>query len=140
MRLAFPSTTQIAGKTAINITHDKDESRNIITHYWYDYEIDPKKQVLQGYTLKGVFKVNTHAVDGQYDVLTQGLVGQPNGQEGFELHYHDVNNPITPKPNEGDSGVDILKGDYEILKYQSGDTIIPTNESEGLYPRGNGSP
>lgn len=140
MRLAFPSTTQIAGKTAINITHDKDESGNIITHYWYDYEIDRTKQVLQGYTLKGIFKVNTHAVDGHYDVLTQGLVGQPNGQEGFELHYHEVNNPIAPKPNEGDSGVDILKGDYEILKYQSGDTIIPTNESEGLYPRGNALP
>ena len=140
MRLAFPSTTQIAGKTAINITHDKDESGNIITHYWYDYEIDRTKQVLQGYTLKGIFKVNTHAVDGQYDVLTQGLVGQPNGQDGFELHYHEVNNSITPKPNEGDSGVDVLKGDYEILKYQSGDTIIPTNESEGLYPRGNALP
>lgn len=140
MRLAFHSTTKIAGKTAINITHDKDESGNIITHYWYDYEIEPKKQVLQGYTLKGIFKVNTHAIDGQYDSLTQGLVGQPNGQEGFELHYHEVNNPITPKPNEGDSGVDILKGDYEILKYQSGDTIIPTNESEGLYPRGNALP
>ena len=140
MRLAFPSTTKIAGKSAINITHDKDESGNIITHYWYDYEIVPTKQVLQGYTLKGIFKVNTHAVDGQYDVLTQGLVGQPNGQEGFELHYHEVNNPIAPKPNEGDSGVDILKGDYEILKYQSGDTIIPTNESEGLYPRGNNLP
>ena len=140
MRLAFPSTTQIEGKTAINITHDKDESGNIITHYWYDYEINRTKQVLQGYTLKGIFKVNTHAVDGKYDVLTQGLVGQPNGQDGFELHYHEVNNPIAPKPNEGDSGVDILKGDYEILKYQSGDTIIPTNESEGLYPRGNALP
>ena len=140
MRLAFPSTTKIAGKTAINITHDKDESGNIITHYWYDYEIVPTKQVLQGYTLKGIFKVNTHAVDGQYDVLTQGLVGQPNGQDGFELHYHEINNTIAPKPNEGDSGVDILKGDYEILKYQSGDTIIPTNESEGLYPRGNALP
>lgn len=140
MRLAFPSVTKIAGKTAINITHDKDESGNIITHYWYDYEIVPTKQVLQGYTLKGIFKVNTHAVDGKYDVLTQGLVGQPNGQDGFELHYHEVNNPIAPKPNEGDSGVDILKGDYEILKYQSGDTIIPTNESEGLYPRGKDVP
>ena len=140
MRLAFPSVTKIAGKTAINITHDKDESGNIITHYWYDYEIVPTKQVLQGYSLKGIFKVNTHAVDGQYDVLTQGLVGQPNGQEGFELHYHEINNPIAPKPNEGDSGVDVLKGDYEILKYQSGDTIIPTNESEGLYPRGNTLP
>mgnify|MGYP003084854701 CR=1 FL=1 len=140
MRLAFPSTTKIAGKTAINITHDKDESGNIITHYWYDYEIDRTKQVLQGYTLKGIFKVNTHAVDGQYDTLTQGLVGQPNGQEGFELHYHEINSQIAPKPNEGDSGVDILKGDYEILKYQSGDTIIPTNESEGLYPRGKNLP
>lgn len=140
MRLAFPSTTQIEGKTIINTTYDKDESGNIITHYWYDYEIDRTKQVLQGYTLKGIFKVNTHAVDGHYDVLTQGLVGQPNGQEGFELHYHEINNPIVPKPNEGDSGVDILKGDYEILKYQSGDTIIPTNESEGLYPRGNALP
>ena len=140
MRLAFPSVTKIADKTTINITHDKDESGNIITHYWYDYEIDRTKQVLQGYTLKGIFKVNTHAVDGQYDVLTQGLVGQPNGQEGFELHYHELNNPIASKPNEGDSGVDILKGDYEILKYQSGDTLIPTNESEGLYPRGNALP
>lgn len=140
MRLAFPSTTQIEGKTIINTTYDKDESGNIITHYWYDYEIIPTKQVLQGYTLKGIFKVNTHATDGHYDVLTQGLVGQPNGQEGFELHYHEINNPIAPKPNEGDSGVDILKGDYEILKYQSGDTIIPTNESEGLYPRGKNLP
>nr|DAE15641.1 MAG TPA: tail protein [Siphoviridae sp. ct2ZW1] len=140
MRLAFPSVTKIDGKTAINITHDKDESGNIITHYWYDYDIERTKQVLQGYTLKGIFKVNTHAVDGQYDALTQGLVGQPNGQEGFELHYHEVNNPIASKPNEGDSGVDILKGDYEILKYQSGDTIIPTNESEGLYPRGKNLP
>ena len=140
MRLAFPSTTQIEGKTIINTTYDKDESGNIITHYWYDYEIIPTKQVLQGYTLKGIFKVNTHAVDGHYDVLTQGLVGQSNGQEGFELHYHEINNPIAPKPNEGDSGVDILKGDYEIIKYQSGDTIIPTNESEGLYPRGKSLP
>lgn len=140
MRLAFPSTTQIEGKTAINVTHDKNESGEIITHYWYDYEIDRTKQVLQGYTLKGIFKVNAHLQHGHYDVLTQGLVGQPNGQEGFELHYHEINNPIAPKPNEGDSGVDILKGDYEILKYQSGDTIIPTNESEGLYPRGKNLP
>ncbi|WP_315513633.1 hypothetical protein [Prevotella histicola] len=140
MRLAFPSTTKIADKTAINITHDKDESGNIITHYWYDYEIERTKQVLQGYTLKGIFKVNTHATDGQYDALTQGLVGQPNGQEGFELHYHETNQNIPESTSNGDSGVSILKGDYEIIKYQSGDTIIPTNESEGLYPRGKDKP
>ena len=140
MRLAFPSTTQIAGKAIINTTYDKDESGNIITHYWYDYEIIPTKQVLQGYTLKGIFKVNTHATDGQYDALTQGLVGQPNGQEGFELHYHETNQNIPESTSNGDSGVSILKGDYEIIKYQSGDTIIPTNESEGLYPRGKDKP
>lgn len=140
MRLAFPSTTQIAGKNAINITHDKNESGEIITHYWYDYEIERTKQVLQGYTLKGIFKVNTHATDGQYDALTQGLVGQPNGQEGFELHYHETNQNIPESTSNGDSGVSILKGDYEIIKYQSGDTIIPTNESEGLYPRGKDKP
>ena len=140
MRLAFHSTTQIAGKTAINITHDKNESGEIITHYWYDYEIERTKQVLQGYTLKGIFKVNTHATDGQYDALTQGLVGQPNGQEGFELHYHEMNQNIPESTSNGDSGVSILKGDYEIIKYQSGDTIIPTNESEGLYPCGKNLP
>lgn len=141
MRLAFPSTTQIEGKTAINITHDKNESGEIITHYWYDYEIDRTKQVLQGYTLKGIFKVNTHATDGQYDALVQGLVGQPNGQEGFELHYHEENGyDLPPVEALGDSGVSVLTGDYEIIKYQSGDTIIPTNESEGLYPRGKNLP
>lgn len=140
MRLAFPSTTQITGKNAINITHDKNESGNIITHYWYDYEIERTKQVLQGYTLKGIFKVNTHATDGQYDALTQGLVGQPNGQEGFELHYHETDQNIPESTSNGDSGVSIIKGDYEIIKYQSGDTIIPTNESEGLYPRGKDKP
>ena len=141
MRLAFPSTTQIEGKTAINITHDKNESGEIITHYWYDYEIERTKQVLQGYTLKGIFKVNTHATDGQYDALVQGLVGQPNGQEGFELHYHEEKGyDLPPVEALGDSGVSVLTGDYEIIKYQSGDTIIPTNESEGLYPRGKNLP
>ena len=140
MRLAFPSTTQIAGRNAVNITHDRNESGESITHYWYDYGIERKKQVLQGYTLKGIFKVNTHAVDGHYYALTQGLVGQPNGQDGFELHYHEADNTIAPSPKDGDSGVSVLKGDYEIIKYQSGDAIIPTNESEGLYPRGKDKP
>lgn len=140
MRLAFPSTTQITGKNAINITRDKNESGNIITHYWYDYGIDRTKQVLQGYTLKGFFKVNAHTTNNQYDALTQALVGQPNGQDGFELHYHDTDANIPPSAQNGDSGVSVLKGDYEIIKYQSGDTIIPTNESDGLYPRGKDKP
>lgn len=134
MRLAYPTTVREEGKKIVNTTHDVDERGNNITHYWYDYELNVKQQILQGHTLKGFFKVNAHGKNNQYDVLSQSLVGQPNGQDGFELIYNEKNNPIAPK--EGDSGVNVLAGDYEIKMYQSGDTIIPTNESEGLFPRG----
>lgn len=141
MRLAYPSTVKISGKEIVNTTQDKEESGKTITHYWYDYEIDRKKQILQGYTLKGIFKVNTHTSNSQYDALSQSLVGQPNGQEGFELYHHDEKSYDIPASSaDGDSGVSVLKGDYEIKMYQSGDIIIPTNESEGLYPRGKEKP
>ena len=138
MRLAYPTTVREEDRKIVNITHDIDERGNNVTHYWYDYELNVKQQVLQGYTLKGFFKVNAHGKNNQYDVLSQSLVGQPNGQDGFELIYNEKNNPIAPK--EGDSGVNVLAGDYEIKMYQSGDTIIPTNESEGLFPRGRALP
>ena len=124
--LAYPTTIKDNTKTLVNTTNDKDEQGNVVTHYWYSYELDVKKQVLQGHTLKGFFKVNTHTTDGKYDALTQSLVGQPNGQDGFELRYH--------------KDVSAFSGEYEIVKYQSGDIIIPTNENEGLYPRGKGKP
>lgn len=126
MSLAYPTTIKDNTKALVNTTNDKDEQGNVVTHYWYSYELDVKKQVLQGHTLKGFFKVNTHTTDGKYDALTQSLVGQPNGQDGFELRYH--------------KDVSASSGEYEIVKYQSGDIIIPTNENEGLYPRGKGKP
>lgn len=126
MSLAYPTTIKDNTKALVNTTNDKDEQGNVVTHYWYSYELDVKKQVLQGHTLKGFFKVNTHTTDGKYDALTQSLVGQPNGQDGFELRYH--------------KDVSASSGEYEIVKYQSGDIIIPTNENEGLYPRGKDKP
>ena len=126
MSLAYPTTIKDNTKALVNTTNDKDEQGNVVTHYWYSYELDVKKQVLQEHTLKGFFKVNTHTTDGKYDALTQSLVGQPNGQDGFELRYH--------------KDVSASSGEYEIVKYQSGDIIIPTNENEGLYPRGKGKP
>lgn len=126
MSLAYPTTIKDNTKELVNTTNDKDEQGNVVTHYWYSYELDAKKQVLQGHTLKGFFKVNTHTTDGKYDALTQSLVGQPNGQDGFELRYH--------------KDVSVSSGEYEIVKYQSGDIIIPTNENEGLYPRGKNKP
>lgn len=140
MRLAYPTTIKEEGKTILNTTQDKDKQGKAVTYYWYDYEFDKKKQLLQGHTLKGTFKVNTHATNNEYDALSQPLVGQPSGQDGFELRYHETGENIPANPSDGDSGVNVSKGDYEIVKYQSGDTIIPTNESEGLYPRGNDKP
>lgn len=140
MRLAYPTTIKEEGKTILNTTQGKDKQGETITYYWYDYEFDKKKQLLQGHTLKGTFKVNTHATNNEYDALSQPLVGQPSGQDGFELRYHEVGSDIPANPSVGDSGVNVSKGDYEIVKYQSGDTIIPTNESEGLYPRGKNKP
>ena len=140
MRLAYPTTIKEEGKTILNTTQDKDKQGETITYYWYDYEFDKKKQLLQGHTLKGTFKVNTHTTNNEHDALTQPLVGQPNGQDGFELRYHETGENIPANPSDGDIGVNVSKGDYEIVKYQSGDTIIPTNESEGLYPRGNDKP
>ena len=140
MRLAYPTTIKEEGKTILNTTQDKDKQGKSVTYYWYDYEFDKKKQLLQGHTLKGMYKVNTHATNNEYDALSQPLVGQPSGQDGFELRYHETGENIPANPSGGDSGVNVSKGDYEIVKYQSGDTIIPTNESEGLYPRGNDKP
>lgn len=142
MRLAYPTTVKDDTKTLVNTTNDIDEHGKQVTHYWYDYELNVKEQVLQGHTLKGTFKVNTHATDGKYDALTQSLVGQPNGQDGFELAYFDKNDAkeIPSNQNDGDSGINIKVGDYEIMPYQNGDVIIPTNQEEGLYPRGNNLP
>ena len=142
MRLAYPTTVKDGTKTLVNTTNDIDEHGKQVTHYWYDYELNVKEQVLQGHTLKATFKVNTHATDGKYDALTQSLVGQPNGQDGFELAYFDKNdaNEIPSNHNDGDSGINIKAGDYEIKFYQSDDIIIPTNIEEGLYPRGNNLP
>lgn len=140
MRLAYPTTDRDMSKTPVNTTTENVNGVST-TYYWYDYEVDEKKQVLQGHTLKAVFKINAHTTNNQYDALSQSLVGQPNGQDGFELDYHEEgSHSIPPNADEGDSGVSIMKGDFEILKYQSGDVIIPTNENEGLYPRGKDKP
>lgn len=142
MRLAYPTTVKDDTKTLVNTSNDIDEHGKQVTHYWYDYELNVKEQVLQGHTLKGTFKVNMHTTNGKYDALTQSLVGQPNGQDGFELAYFDKNDAkeIPSNQNDGDSGINIKAGDYEIMFYQNGDVIIPTNQEEGLYPRGNNIP
>lgn len=133
MRLAYPLTKQISGKTPIAVTNEK---LNGVTQtlYWYDYEVDDK-QIIDGYTLCGSFSVNTNE-----GALGSTLVAQPSNGDGFELKYHKIAETIPANATSGDSGVTILKGDYEIVFVNQNDTIIPTNEKEGLIPRGDKTP
>lgn len=133
MRLAYPLTKQISGKTPIATTNEK---LNGVTQtlYWYDYEVDDK-QIIDGYTLCGSFSVNTNE-----GALGSTLVAQPSNGDGFELKYHKIDETIPANATSCDSGVAILKGDYEIVFVNQNDTIIPTNEKEGLIPRGDKTP
>ncbi|MCH4242260.1 MAG: hypothetical protein LKF81_10240, partial [Prevotella sp.] len=119
MRLAYP-------------TYDTDGK---VTG-WTDYVVD-KKQVLAGYTLCGTFKANTH--DG---ALASTLVGLPSNADGFEIKYHDGAETIYPNTTSGDSGMDVLLGDYEIMPVTAGNdsTFVPSNESDALIPRGESTP
>nr|WP_298672469.1 hypothetical protein [uncultured Prevotella sp.] len=104
---------------------------------WTDYAVDTKKQVLAGYDLCGTFKANTH--DG---ALASTLVGLPSNADGFEIKYHDGAETIYPNTTSGDSGMDVLLGDYEIMAVTAGNdsTFVPSNESDGLIPRGESTP
>jgi hypothetical protein len=104
---------------------------------WTDYAVDTKKQVLAGYTLCGTFKANTH--DG---ALASTLVGLPSNADGFEIKYHDGAETIYPNTTSGDSGMDVLLGDYEIMPVTAGNdsTFVPSNESDALIPRGESTP
>lgn len=133
MRLAYPITTQITGKTPVATTTEKLDGKTQTLH-WYDYVVDDK-QIIDGYNLCGSFSVNTNE-----GALGSTLVGQPNNSDGFELKFHKVAETIPENDANGDSGVSILAGDYEIVFVNQNDTIIPTNESEGLIPRGEKTP
>lgn len=130
MRLAYPTTVKDSSKTLLNTTVDEG-----VTHYWYDYDFVPSKQIISGYTLCGAFGVNTSK-----NALPQPLIGLPSGSDGFELTYHETDMTYKPDEASGDSGVEIKKGDYEIVLNQSGDVIIPSNEDENLVPHGHTVP
>ena len=103
---------------------------------WTDYVVD-KKQIIAGYDLCGTFKANTH--DG---ALSSTLVGLPSNADGFVFTYHDSAETIYPDTTSGDSGMDVLLGDYEIMAVTVGNdsTFVPSNESDGLIPRGESTP
>lgn len=122
MRLAYPTYNQQGEVTD-----------------WTDYTIDPETQVINGKTLMGAFQANTRE-----GAETSPLAGQGDGDGehyGFSLSYHEEGEVIPPGTDgEGDTGVTIKAGDYEIILQQKDDLIIPTTQAIGMIPKGEATP
>lgn len=94
---------------------------------WKDYIINnPSDDIVAGKKLTASFETNE-----------KGTHSQLAGRE-YELIYHKSDKTIIANPTIGDSGVNILAGDYEIVYEQDGDLIIPNIDT--LQPWGNSTP
>ena len=58
----------------------------------------------------------------------------------FELKYHENDYVIPADPVIEDTGIEIKKGDYEIVYDESNGLIIPTTVEGGMYPLGDKEP
>ena len=94
---------------------------------WKDFEIDEEN--LLG-NLSCQFQPNPTSTK-----YTSSLAGRT-----FELEYHKENISYPADEAKGDTGVEILAGDYEIIFDQINDLIIPTTIEGGLYPKGDVTP
>ena len=95
---------------------------------WMDYKITDD-QIIDGKTLSISFQANEES-----NALPSPLAGRE-----FELHYHKTAETITANEDDGDTGINILAGDYEIV-FEQADLIIPTTTDGELYPRGERTP
>lgn len=131
MRLAYPTTEKVEGKTIINTTIDDG-----ITHYWYDFEVTDNL-LINGKNIGCSFEANFNT-----GALSTPLAGRgTNGDYvGFELIYHkEASSSHTPDDVSKDN-FSVLAGDYEIIYQEDNEVIIPTNEAEMLIPRGDSKP
>ncbi|MCM1079694.1 MAG: hypothetical protein NC116_09050 [Clostridium sp.] len=92
---------------------------------WYDYTIDPAKDLVSGKELMASFEPNE---DGTHSALA--------GRE-FKMTYHTSGRTLPASTAMEDTGVEIKAGDYEINFEQSGDLIIPNINT--LQPWGAGN-
>ena len=58
----------------------------------------------------------------------------------FELKYHESNYVIPADPVTEDTGIEIKKGDYEIVYNENNGLIIPTTVEGGMCPLGDTEP
>ena len=131
MRLAYPTTEEVSGKTLINKTVDDG-----VTHYWYDFEVTDD-MLVNNKNIGCSFEANFNT-----DALTTPLAGLgTNGDYvGFELTYHKDSSSSTASDDVSSQKFNILAGDYEIIYQEDDDLIIPTNAKEMLIPRGESLP
>ena len=131
MRLAYPTTEEITGKTIINTTVDDG-----VTHYWYDFEATDDL-LINGKNIGCSFEVNTNT-----DALSTPLAGRgTNGDYvGFELTYHKEASSSHSSDDVSKDNFSVLAGDYEIIYQEDNEVIIPTNAAEMLIPRGESMP
>lgn len=101
---------------------------------WKDATLGDTFKLIDGYTLMCSFGANTDST------LTSPLAGRE-----FELNYVETDKEakeLSAKADsdKGDTGVEVKKGDYEIIYTTEGNLIIPTTEEQGLVPKGDSSP
>ena len=131
MRLAYPTTEEVSGKTLINKTVDDG-----VTHYWYDFEVTDD-MLVNNKNIGCSFEANFNT-----GALTTPLAGLgTNGDYvGFELTYHKDSSSSTASDDVSSQKFNILAGDYEIIYQEDDDLIVPTNAKEMLIPRGESLP
>lgn len=131
MRLAYPTTEKVEGKTIINTTVDDG-----VTHYWYDFEITDDL-LISGKNIGCSFEANFNT-----GALSTPLAGHGSNGEyvGFELTYHKEASSSHTSDDVNDGDFSVLAGDYEIIYQEDNEVIIPTNADEMLIPRGESMP
>ena len=131
MRLAYPTTEKVEGKTIINTTIDDG-----ITHYWYDFEVTDNL-LTYGKNIGCSFEANFNT-----GALSTPLAGRgTNGDYvGFELTYHKEASSSHTSDDVSKDNFSVLAGDYEIIYQEDNEVIIPTNEAEMLIPCGESKP
>lgn len=131
IRLAYPTTEKVEGKTIINTTVDDG-----VTHYWYDFEITDDL-LIHGKNIGCSFEPNFNT-----GALSTPLAGRGSNGDyvGFELIYHKDAISSHTSDDVNKNPFSIKKGDYEIIYQEDNDIIIPTNAAEMLIPRGESKP
>ena len=131
MRLAYPTTEKVEGKTIINTTVDDG-----VTHYWYDFEITDDL-LITGKNIGCSFEANFNT-----GALSTPLAGHGSNGEyvGFELTYHKEASSSHTSDDVNDGDFSVLAGDYEIIYQEDNEVIIPTNAADMLIPRGESMP